>query len=163
MNFYIFRHAITYFSKNNLPYGDQIESAEILPEGVPAIERLGKYLKDISTDSNFTSPYKRCIQTSNIVTKMSEKNFVVDANLRDWDYRNETLDAMIQRIKLFMENITNQKLSSIAICTHGYPINAIISYIKKGMIDESDLDGYPDPGVLVIIKGRSIEYKDFNS
>ena len=54
---------MTYFAKNNIPYGDQVESAEILEEGIPTIKKLGEYLKDIKTEVNYTSPFKRCIQT----------------------------------------------------------------------------------------------------
>ena len=34
MLFYVFRHAETFKTKNSIPYGDEIESAQILPEGV---------------------------------------------------------------------------------------------------------------------------------
>ena len=60
MNFYIFRHGATYYSKYDISYGEQVETAEILPEGIAAVKRLGKYLKNIDTDFNVSSPYQRC-------------------------------------------------------------------------------------------------------
>jgi len=159
---YIFRHGITYFSKNRLPYGDSIETAEILPEGIPAIKRMGNYLRDVHTDSNFTSPYKRCIQTSLIISGVSSKKFKMDTNLRDWDPQKETVEGMIKRLYRFSAQLATNNHTSVAICTHGYPINALIAYFTKGTIDKGDLDSFPDPGVLVIVDNKKVVYKDFN-
>jgi broad specificity phosphatase PhoE len=49
---------------------------EILPEGIPAVKRLADYLKDIKTDINFTSPYLRCKQTVDIISKVSGGNLM---------------------------------------------------------------------------------------
>lgn len=162
MNIYIFRHAETYFSKNQIAYRDQIESADILPEGIPAIERLAKYLNDIKTEVNFTSPYKRCQQTSKIVSDITSKKFETDDDLRDWDPRKERTEEMIKRILKFSRNLQSTNLKSALICTHGYPINALIAYFTKGFIREADLPNFPNPGVLVSIIDGKVAFKDFN-
>src|SRR3989344_7569666 len=138
MNLYIFRHGMTYFSKKDIPYGNQVETAEILPEGIPVIKRLGEYLKDIPTDANFTSPFKRCMQTSGIISDITGKKFQVDHDLHDWDPRVETVENMIARILLFCLKLHATSYSSVTICTHGYPINALIAYFTKGEIKVED-------------------------
>ena len=162
MKLFIFRHGITYFSKNDIPYGDLIETAEILPEAVPTIKKVGEYLVEIPTNINFTSPYKRCLQTSEIVSGITGKKFEVDENLHDWDPRSETIQEMVERILKFSNKLQNNNVESVAICTHGYPINALIAYFTKGGIQQEDLENYPNPGVLVSIENGKVSFKDFN-
>lgn len=153
---------MTHFSKNGLPYGDMVETAEILPEGIPSIKRLGEYLKNIQTDANFTSPYKRCLETSGIVSEITGKKFVVDENLRDWDPRNGTVEEMVERILTFCHNMQHTTYNSLSLCTHGYPINAIVAFFIKGKIESDDLDNYPETGVLTTIEDGKVNYINFN-
>lgn len=162
MKLYIFRHGETYFSKNKLPYGDKVSSAEILPEGVPLIKRLANALSKIPTQINFTSPFTRCLQTVEIVRKITEKEFIIDQRLHDWIPEEESVQNVIERIISFAKDIENKKIERAAICTHGYPINALVSYFTKGYVREPDLDNFPRPGVLVTIDGKEVSYKDFN-
>jgi broad specificity phosphatase PhoE len=162
MKLYIFRHGMTYFSKHDLPYGDQVETAAILPEAVPTIERLASGLLKVPTDVNLSSPFKRCLQTSSIVSEITGKKFTVDEKLRDWDPRNETVEEMIERVLLFCKGLESKHFNSVAICTHGYPINAIVAFFTKGKIEKEDLDNFPDPGVLVTIENQKANYKDYN-
>jgi len=165
MNFYIFRHGETYFSKNNLDYNEHVEDAQILAEGFPALEHLGGFLKNVETDINISSTYKRCRQTVKIVGRRSEKKFVFEALLRDWDSRNETVEGTANRITDFHQQLTanDQQLKSVCICSHGYPIAMLKSLILTGKVDLSKLDDYPETGVLLIIKHGKVEEIDFNS
>jgi len=149
----------------DIPYGDKVESAEILEEGKPAIVKLANYLKDIETDVNFTSPYKRCIQTSGIVSEVTGKVYEIDVRLRDWDPRVESLPEHIKRLDNYCNELQtmNHELNTVSICTHGYPINAVIAYFTKGRILESELPNFPAPGILVTIRDKKLSYKDFNS
>lgn len=162
MDFYIFRHGQTYFSKNDIPYGNNVKTAEIETEGIPAIKRLAKYLKGKKTEANFTSPFKRCLQTSSIVTDITGKEFEIDENLRDWDPESESVQDMIKRIIKFCQKIVEKNYNAISICTHGYPINAVTSYFIKGSIREKDLENFPATGTLVKVKKGQVSYKDFN-
>jgi len=162
MNLYIFRHASTYFSKNDISYGDQIENAEILPEGIPAAKKLAEYLKNIPTDANFSSPFRRCLQTVEIVKEITGKNFVIDERLKDYDFLKENVDEMVSRVKDFNNFLAGTNYGSVAICTHGYPINALINLTIKGNVVPSDLENYPDTGILVVIKDKKVEYLNFN-
>lgn len=86
----------------------------------------------------------------------------MDTNLRDWDPQKETVEGMIKRLYRFSAQLATNNHTSVAICTHGYPINALIAYFTKGTIDKGDLDSFPDPGVLVIVDNKKVVYKDFN-
>lgn len=160
MDFYIFRHGQTFFSKNEIPYGEQVETAEILTEGIPAIKRLAEYLKDIQTDANFTSPYKRCIQTTNIVSEITDKKFEIDFRLHD--FNSETIGEMVERMKNFFEEISLRSYKSVAICTHGYPISVLKNLITEDESYIKNLGSYPKSGILTIIKMGKIETVDFN-
>jgi len=160
--FYIFRHAETYFSKFDISYGEQTESAEILPEGISAIKKMAEFLAKIKTDANFSSPYRRCRQTVEIVKEISKKEFLFDDRLRDWYKGKEEVEIMISRIKDFFEELKSKNFKTIAICTHGYPINTLIALATKGDVKTSDLQDYPKPGILVEIVDRKVKYLDFD-
>lgn len=161
MNLYIFRHAETKNSKFNIPYGDSIETAEILAEGIPVVEKLAKYLENISTDANYTSPYKRCIQTVEIVTEICGKSFQLNDALGEYYERKETFEDFAERIKGFLIYLEKQNIKSAAICTHGGVIAGLVSYLIKNSYELPDLHNYPPTGILVSIENKKVEYKDF--
>jgi len=164
MDFLIFRHGETYVSKHNLPnYGDTENTAGLLPEGVPAIRELGLYLKKTNTDINLTSPLKRCLETVEIVTEISGKKFTIDDRLGEYDPDMENKLGLIERIKGFMDEIAKKDYRSVLICTHGYPISAILQYLSEGKVEVPKLDNYPNPGVLTIVKDGKISEIDFDS
>lgn len=162
MDLYIFRHGQTYFSKNQLPYEDKVKSASILPEGIIAVNKIAKDLKSVETDADFTSPFKRCLQTTKIVSEVTGKKFIKDENLRDWDPQTEKVQAMIERILIFCKELKTENYKAVSICTHGYPINALIAYFTKGSIEEPDLHNFPKCGILVSIIDGKVSYRDFN-
>lgn len=164
MNYYIFRHGKTFFSKNDIPYGNQVETAKILPEAIPPLERLAKYLKNIKTDFNVSSTYTRCRQTAEIVEKISGKKFEFDPLLHDWDPRNETVEDTAKRIETFYIQLTTSNLQpkSVCICTHGYPLAMLKSLVVTSTIDLSKINDYPTTGVLLVIKDGKAEEIDFN-
>ena len=162
MNLYIFRHAQTHFSKFDVLYEEHIETAEILPEGIPVIKRLAAYLKDIKTDKNFTSPYLRCRQTVEIISKETGKQFDVDQRLHDYNRYTESVSGMVERVKIFLKEAEQKNYQNIAVCTHGYPISVLIQLATRGFVSEVELDSYPKTGVLTIIKGGKAEFIDFN-
>lgn len=160
MNFFIFRHAETLHTKTQIPYGDEIFSAEILPEGIPAIEKLAEHLAGLPIDKAFSSPFKRCRQTVDIVAPITGAEFVFDDRIGDYS-DNEPMDKFKARIKSFIDEVKETGATNVLICSHGFPIAAMIDRITKGEIGES-LEGYPKPGVLVEIKNSEVKCVDFN-
>lgn len=151
MKIYIFRHGQTIESKYNLIYSQERKlTADILPETVPAIKRLGKFLSKIKTDANFTSPIKRCLQTVEIVQRVSEKEFEVDENLREWMDPVESFENLTKRIKVFYDKITNSNYQSVCVCSHGAVIAGIKSFSENQSFPIEKLHDYPEPGVLLV-------------
>src|SRR4030066_1983435 len=164
MVYYIFRHGETYYSKNDLHYGDDFEKAEILPEAVPITEKLANYLKDKISDHNHTSPYKRAIQTTDIISKITGKIFIPDERIREegLSRAEETLEQLEQRLKNFVNEMEKLNTTSVSVCSHGWPIAAMKALILKGYITKKDLGEFPKCGQLTIIENKNIKILDFN-
>ncbi len=166
--YYLFRHGDTFVTKGQrlwyyptfLPetafsYGTKVFSASILDEAKPVIQKLAEYLKDIPTDFNTSSQFRRCRQTVQIVEKITHKEFVFDKRLNEFVF--ETPWRFRYRVRSFLQDLQHKNYQSVAICTHGAVLAMIASILTGKKV------GFPKPGVLVIIKGNEISYKDFNS
>lgn len=164
MIYYIFRHGETFVSKNDLQYGDTYKSAEILPEAIPVIEKIGNYLKSKIGDNNFTSLFRRAIQTTDIVTKITGKVFIPDERLREEDISRaeESLEQLESRLKSFLDEIKIQDLQCVSICSHEWPIVSLIALITRGYVTRNTLSEKFKCGQLLIIDGTSLKTLDFN-
>lgn len=164
MIYYIFRHGETFYTKNNFPYGENFETAEILPESVPVIEKIGEYLKDKIANNNYTSPFKRALQTVEIIEKITGKKFVVDERLKEegLSRAHETIIQLEERLKDFIIDMEKRKIENVAICSHGWPIAALIAILTKGNVTKMDLSCFPKCGVLTIIEDKRAKTLDFN-
>jgi broad specificity phosphatase PhoE len=166
--YYLFRHGDTFVTKRQrlwyyptfLPetafsYGTKVFSASILDEAKPVIQKLADYLKDIPTDFNTSSQLRRCRQTVQIIEKITHKEFVFDKRLNEFVF--EAPWVFQNRVKNFLKMLEQKEFQSVAICTHGAVLALIASILSGKKV------GFPKPGVLVIIKGNTITYKDFNA
>lgn len=156
--FYIFRHGLS--TKSLFGYGDKIVTAELLPEGRPPIEKMAKYLKKINTDFNVRSEFIRCQQTAEVVTKETNKQFLTDKRLNE--YNEESFTELRSRAKKFLQDIEKSECKNILICTHGAVIAALKNLILKDKFTIFQLYDYPKTGVLIKIKDNKIEEFDFN-
>lgn len=165
MNYYIFRHGESYFSKHHIPYGKEIESAEILAEGIPTSKKVGKYLAKKNIDVYFSSPYKRCVQTAEIIERITNEKFILDARIGEEmiNRKKETFEKLVKRLRNFLDYIESKRFEGVAICSHGWPIAVLVALITKGEAKLRDLDNYPKPGILIEIKNKSISSLDFNN
>jgi broad specificity phosphatase PhoE len=160
--FYIFRHGETFVTKQSkFWYGRRVFSAPILEEGKPAVHRLGEYLKGIPTDINYCSPYKRCRQTVEIVSEESGKEFNFDKRLGEFFW--EPFGHFRRRVKKFLKEVEAKNYQSVAICTHGAVIAALIKIIRQGNIQPGEELHYPKPGILLIVTENEIKVIDFNT
>lgn len=160
--FYICRHGETFVTKEKrFWYGRRVFSAPILEEGKPALHRMGQYLKNIFTEANFSSPYLRCRQTSQIIFEETGKTFLFDKRLGE--YLWEPFGHFRRRIKSFLKYIESQKYQHILICTHQAVITALIKIIKEGDVSPNQPLLDVEPGTLVIVeKGQETKVIDFN-
>jgi len=168
-DFYIFRHGNTVstevggiLSKLNIRIGGGSANLPILPKGVPALEKIGGYLKNIPTEANFTSPFARCIESSNIVGKITGRKYVPDERIREYDTGRKDFSAFRGRIIEFLDEINKKNYSSVSICTHGAVIAAIKHLKLRQKFHYIQVLDFPNPGNLIIIKGGRIETLNFN-
>lgn len=156
--FYLFRHALA--TKSLFGYGDKIVTAQILPEGIPPIKRMAKFLKTIPTDFNVRSEFIRCRQTAAIVTKIAGNQFITDKRLNE--YNEESFSNLRNRVKEFLQDMKKSNYKNILICTHGAVIAATKNLLLKNRFGLLNLYDYPKTGVLLIIKDEKIAEIDFN-
>lgn len=161
--FYIFRHGITYFSKKGLPYGDKQLTAEILPEGVQAIERMAEHLGSLPIDHFYSSELLRCTQTAHIVSRVTHIPFETDARLNELtSIAPESFNDSKERVEHFLKMVEESPDTSIAICTHGAIIAALKHLLTTGSYNLFNLMDYPKSGVLLTVEGKTVTSKDFN-
>lgn len=151
---------MTLNAKYHIPYPKNNFLVEILPEGIPALEKLGTYLKNISPDFNVSSEYLRCKQTTEIITKTAGLKFEKDARLNE--FGQETFSEFIKRIKDFLEEVKKNEYQTVVICTHGAVISTIKNLLIKGRMKRRELPFFPKPGILMCIEGEKIQKIDFN-
>ncbi|KKR11890.1 MAG: hypothetical protein UT39_C0002G0071 [Candidatus Woesebacteria bacterium GW2011_GWA1_39_21] len=164
MIYYIFRHGETYFSKNNLHYGEHYQDAEILPEAVPVIEKLAEYLKNKISEDNYTSPFKRAVQTVEIVERITGKKFIYNERIKEegLSRAEESLEQLEKRLSDFIKDVESKNAKSVAVCSHGWPIAALLGLLNKGYITKMDLAKYPECGQLITVENKTIKTLDFN-
>ena len=162
MKYYIFRHGETFETKHNLLYGNRVKTAEILPEGIPTIERLAKHIQNIESDFNISSPFIRCKQTVGIVEKITQKTFKFEEKLGEYLELEETFDQMARRVKQFIDELSSEGYKNVIICTHGGIIAALTHHITEGSFEEHQLYDFPKPGVLISIEDGKMTKRDFN-
>jgi broad specificity phosphatase PhoE len=166
MELYIFRHGDTIRSSNLFfrIFGNITDShkLKILPKAIPALEKIGEFFKDVHTDVNLSSPYLRCVESTEIVGRISKKHFVTDERLREMERNGETFLAFKNRVKSFLDDIQSKNYSAVSICTHGAVMAALKHLLISGKFYPFQIVDYPSPGKLLIIKMGKLTEINFN-
>lgn len=155
MDIIFVRHGKTLLNEKNAYVG--IIDTEISSKGKKEIENLSKLLQGIQFDKVFSSPLKRTIQTTEIITgdnyvidyRLKEMNFGIFEGLsyneicekypvesKKWsaDYfnykipRGESLKEVFNRTESFLEYISGLK-GKILVVTHGGVISCALSLV----------------------------------
>jgi broad specificity phosphatase PhoE len=159
MTLYIIRHGMAVYPHQG--YGSRILTAELLPEGIPPIERIARYLEHVPSEYQACSEVLRCRQTAAIITEATGKEFVVDPRLRE--YYQETFEQLAARVKSFCDDLIAANYRNAMICTHGAVIAALKHYLIDGELSRRHETDYPQTGQLLIIHDdKSAEVIDFN-
>jgi broad specificity phosphatase PhoE len=158
ITFYLTRHALATHSTTG--YGDEILSAQILPEGIPPIKSMAHFLKDIPTDQNVSSEVLRCQQTAKIISQITHKKFTPDARLNE--FYQDTWKTFEERVLSFLSDCLFSNQKKILLCTHGAVIAVLKNHLTKGFFEVSNEFDYPQTGELWIIQNRKLEKKNFN-
>jgi broad specificity phosphatase PhoE len=164
---YIFRHGNT-VNSNNLfikffgIWRKDSHSLVTLPKALPALKRIGEYLKNIKTNADFTSPYIRCVDSARVVSEVTGKTYQEDERVRELEARGESFESLKSRVGNFLAEIADKNYSAVSICTHGAVI-ATIKHLATGRsFPHFKIFDYPNPGNLVTIKNGKIETINFN-
>jgi broad specificity phosphatase PhoE len=159
--YYIFRHGLTLPVKKKQWYWHTLYSAHLIDEGKPSVERLAAYMKDIKADYYVSSPFLRCRQTAEIVTRVTGDKFATDKRLGEyvfefpWNFK--------KRILSFISDMETSGYKSIVICTHSIVIEMLIQYITNEKLRFFHRLTAPLTGVLTIVKDGKISEKNFNN
>lgn len=160
--FILFRHGL---ATNSLQgYGNQIISAQLLPEAIPSIQRMAIFLKEIKTDSHFVSPIRRCQETVAIITSVTDKKFITDPRLTEFqgEIPGETILDLRDRSQSFLKDIKQNIDQTTLVCSHGAVIAALKYLILTNNFVEADQYDYPATGEIWIIHDQKVESFDFN-
>ena len=157
--YYIFRHGETKYSKYGLPYPSDSRTIEVLPEGIPAIKKIGEYLKEIESDYNVVSEFERCQTTIKIVSEITGKKFEKESRLNEFE--RESFDDFKKRVKSFIDEIEVKKYKSVVICTHGAVVAALKNLLINNSLKIINLPFYPKTGVILRIEGNKTEEINF--
>jgi broad specificity phosphatase PhoE len=154
---FIFRHGLATHSRTG--YGDQVVTAEVLPEGKPAIRVLATHLITQPYDYGICSEFLRCRQTAAIVTEITGRTFVTDPRLNE--QVDEAYASVRARVRDFVREIAASPYQHVWICTHGAIIAALTHYLTVG--DESRIDegNYTQPGELRTIQDGKVDVVRF--
>ena len=165
-DFYIFRHGDTIDSGSLLTkiFGHKRDShaLPILPKGVPALEKIGEFLKSIPTDADFCSPYLRCMDSAKIVGDIAGKIYQSDERIQELEGNGEGFPSFKKRVVDFFNEIDKKNYSTVSICTHGAVIAAIKHLKTSGKFFFFQVLDFPNPGNLIIIKNRKTSTINFN-
>ena len=156
-HWYIFRHGLATHSKNG--YGDKILTAEVLPEGIPPVQRIGQYLTLMPYDYGARSEFLRCQQTAAIVTDITGRAFTPDKRLNE-QYQ-ETFESVRDRVRLFVDEMNASSHTHIWVCTHGIVIAALKHLITRGSFERNDENDYIQPGEVLLIRDNQPEVVKF--
>ena len=157
MVFYLFRHGETYFSKNGLPYGKQVESANILPESISQAKDIASKLDREGVRTIYSSPIKRCVQTVKIIKKevpAIKCLFLQELEEEKISRGLENLTELIKRLQTALDKIKTTKTKRVGICTHGWPLAIMIALLQEKPIRQQDLLNHPKCGELIIVRAR---------
>lgn len=164
--YYLFRHGLTEVtiqqSKTGLPihYDKTNLNALILPEGIQAIERMGRFLSPMNISGWFSSPLLRCRQTCEVISAVTGKKFEFDEGLAEDE--TQTLEQKEQRLKGFLASLARANYQSVAICTHGTNLSILFNLLSKTKRITDPSKEFPKPGTITIITDGNVNEFDFN-
>ncbi len=164
--FYLFRHGLARLPGQD--YGDEIFSAELVPEGIPPIERMGKFLAHEMIEACFTSPFRRCLQTAEILKQAGVREFKTEERLKEYGpdqehNLHENFDQFMIRMHDVANFIRGLEAAKIALCTHGSVVACLARLLADREFTLDNLHEFPNPGEIKILTPRGVEYRDFRN
>ncbi len=159
MKWYVFRHGETFYTRDGVNYGDKQLTISILDEGVPALMRMGEYLKKENISEWYSSPFKRCVDSMKVVKEVAGGGYKTDERMGEF-YKKDW-GQFVEGIREFLGEIEKKGIEKVGVCTHGAVLAGIRHLLIEGVFEREQMHEHPDPGVLWIIEKGKLEKISF--
>lgn len=128
MKFIYVHHAERDRSNKNVPRQEQ----DITERGVQEATLLEKKINDLGVTKIYSSTYKRCLHTANILNKNKKLEIIKEERLNEWD-KNETFKYFLERnIEAIDEIKRNSNEDDVIMCiTSGINLSAFVCYFTN--------------------------------
>ena len=119
-------HAERDHSNKNIPRQEQ----DITKDGIEEAKLLAKKLPLITPTAIYTSPYKRCVHTADILNENTKTPVILDERLNEWNSGTETFKEFLQRNMDCIDYITKKyNNDDVVLCvTSGVNLSAFMCY-----------------------------------
>lgn len=157
MNIYLTRHGQTNLNKEKLMQG--LTDEPLNDVGINQAIRARETIGDVKFDKVFASPLERAIKTAEIIGNLDREKITIDeriieVNFGEYEKKNyfrlglpmtlywalpeifpapksvEPISLMVERTRLFMEDLEKKDYENVLIVCHGGIIRAISGYIE---------------------------------
>lgn len=128
MNIVYVHHAERDIHNKNVPRQEQ----DITEDGMAEAELLSKKMNIIHPTAIYTSPYKRCVHTSEILNSFVQVPIISDERLNEYDPGRETFKEFLERnMNCISDIIGKYDESDTVLCvTSGVNLSAFMCYFS---------------------------------
>ncbi len=136
---YLIRHATPDTSGTHIPY-DKYPGPPLSLKGEKEADRLGQFIQQETVVELYHSPFARCKQTAQIISKIARTTCIEDYALREWG-SNESENDVNERLLPVIAAYTKKcsLIGSIGVVTHGGLIKLLLKMFR---IEPSVLNEY---------------------
>ena len=122
-------HAERDHGKKDVPRQEQ----DITKDGIEEAKLLAKKLPLITPTAIYTSPYKRCVHTANIVNEEVQIPIIQDERLNEYNYGSETFKEFLQRNMDCIDDIVKKynEDDTVLCVTSGVNLSAFMCYFTN--------------------------------
>jgi broad specificity phosphatase PhoE len=157
MKLYIARHGLTNYNELHLCNNDPTVDVFLTEKGIRQAQHLAESLKEVPIEVIYTSELKRTIQTATYVNEFHNLKIIPEAVLNDTvtgyegqpvtDYTDqldnsenrwtakfnggESLNDLKNRVRIFIDNLSQQDYESVLIVTSQYIIFAFLYWLDN--------------------------------
>lgn len=188
MEIYVLRHCETEANKNNLWSGPK-KDLLLSEKGEERNQELIKELSKIDFDVIYTSPMKRCLQTSEKIANIANTKLIIDNRLIERNFGKlegkkcieedkrklsdfnlntdlskdveKIQDLYYKKVKPFYEDVLNKPHKKILIVTHSWIVR-LSNYFFSNEKDTKLISIRPKNGEYIVFNKEKLVSRNFN-
>lgn len=128
MNIVYIHHAERDIHNKNVPRQEQ----DITEDGKIEAALLSKKVENIHPTAIYTSPYKRCVHTSEILNQKVQIPIIYDERLNEYDFGHETFKEFLERNMNCISDIIGKydEDDTVLCVTSGVNLSAFMCYFS---------------------------------